>query len=129
MGGLFSSFGTGLMNFGKNLFGGGGLFGGPPNPNDFRTVIGGQIQPWDLNSRAKYEDALRKHKISQANMKAGAEGLKAFTPKDNYIPGTKKGGGNKMGQFAVLNPTMQWTGEPTPSYAEPDFLRRKRRRA
>ena len=127
MGSFLGGIGTGIMDFGKNIFGGGGLFGGPPNPDDFRTIIDGQMQPWDLNSRAKYEDALRKHKIDQANRKAGAEGLAAFTPKDNYIPGTKKGGGNKMGQFAILNPTMNWTGEPTPSYAAPDFLRKRRR--
>ena len=128
MGKFLGGVGTGLMDFGKNLFGGGssgGLFSGlggsffPPNPDDF--IVDGQFD------RRAFDMANRKYKVKQARMKMAGDMFQKFQPKDNYIPGVKKGGGNRMGQFAIVDPTTQWTGEKIPPYSLLGIRRKERR--
>ena len=115
----------GLMNF----FGGGssgGLFSGlggsffPPNPDDFIDENG-------IFQEELFDIANKKHKVKQARMKMAGDMFQKFQPKDNYIPGVKKGGGNRMGQFAVVDPTTQWTGEKIPPYSLLGIRRKERR--
>jgi len=111
-----------------NFFGGGssgGLFSGlggsffPPNPDDF--------MPGGVFDRKSFDAANRKYKVKQARMKMAGDMFQKFQPKDNYIPGVKKGGGNRMGQFSLLNPASQWTGKDIPAYSSLGIRRKERR--
>jgi len=123
------------MNFGKSLFGGGssgGLFSGlggsffPPNPDNFRRNPDLPPGPNNFDPVA-FEHANKKHKVKQARMKMAGDMFQKFQPTDNYIPGVKKGGGNRMGQFAIVDPTTQWTGEKIPPYSLLGIRRKERR--
>jgi hypothetical protein len=119
MGKFLGNVGTGLMDFGKSVFSGiGGSFF-PPNPDDF--IVGGQF-----DTRA-FDMANKKYKVKKAKMDMAGDMFQKFQPKDNYIPGVKKGGGNKMGQFSLVNPTAQWTGEEIPPYSLLGIRRKERR--
>lgn len=126
MKGLFGGIGTGLMNFGKNLFGGigGGFF--PPSPDSFR--LNPDLPPGPNNfDQVAFAHANKKYKVKKARMDMAGDMFQKFQPKDNYIPGVKKGGGNRMGQFAVVDPTTQWTGEKIPPYSLLGIRRKERR--
>jgi hypothetical protein len=120
MGKFFGNVGTGLMDFGKSVFSGiGGSFF-PPNPDDFRDENG-------LFQENLFNTANKKYKVKKAKMDMAGDMFQKFQPKDNYIPGVKKGGGNKMGQFSLVNPTAQWTGEEIPPYSLLGIRRKERR--